>query len=234
MGLIRKCYWKWYRRWRPTPQTTDPKAVFSKVYAQKLWGGDGDFYSGSGSHEERIIRPYVGAVANLIDGLDIKVHLVDIGCGDFCVGKYFVEHVDSYVACDVVPALIERNRAVYSSLKVEFFWLDAVDAPLPAGNVICIRQVLQHLNNTQIGKIVEKLSAYRYCIVTEHLPAATDFVANIDHETGSRVRLYQGSGVVLTRPPFNLRTLEETVLCEVEAPLGGIPAKIRTVAYRLG
>ncbi len=228
---IRRRYWKWYRRWKPSPPTEDPTAVFSKVYSQKLWGGEDGFFSGSGSHTDSIVRPYLQAVGDYLDRLGTDVHLVDIGCGDFNVGQHLVEHTTSYVACDVVPSLIERNRATFTALAVRFELVNAVDDPLPVGNVVCIRQVLQHLNNRQIGKIVDKLAAFPHWIITEHLPAG-DFVANHEHATGSRIRVHNGSGVVLTRPPFNVRPAAETVLCEVDAPLGGMPAMIRTVAYR--
>jgi hypothetical protein len=61
--------------------------IFETIYRRKLWGGRKwfwrRFYSGSGSSSEEIVRPYVAAVLPLISGKRV----VDIGCGDFTVGK---------------------------------------------------------------------------------------------------------------------------------------------------
>ena len=71
-----------------------------------------------------------------------------------------------------------------------------------------IRQVLQHLSNAQISRIVPKLSIYRLLVLTEYLPSSGDFVPNLDRPTGVGTRLgtETDSGIVLTEPPFNLPT----------------------------
>jgi hypothetical protein len=100
---------------------------------------------------------------------------------------------------------------------------------LPPGDVVFIRQVLQHLSNNDIALVISKLTQYRVLVVTEHLPPNNDFVPNVDISNGAHIRL-QGtfsSGVVLTAPPFNLVPKHERVLCEVDG-YGGV---IRTTAY---
>jgi hypothetical protein len=92
-----------------------------------------------------------------------------------------------------------------------------------------LRQVLQHLSNAQIATIVPKLYRYHWLIVSEHLPSSGRFTANRDKPIGPGIRERFGSGVVLTKPPFTLRTLEERTLCLVPETSG----VIRTVAYRL-
>ena len=68
-----------------------------------------------------------------------------------------------------------------------------------------VRQVLQHLTNSEIIKFVEKVkSSYEYLICTEHLPSNNDYIPNIDKPTGADIRLGIGSGIDLTRAPFNL------------------------------
>jgi hypothetical protein len=71
------------------------------------------------------------------------------------------------------------------------------------------------------------LQKYRYIVLTEHLPAAVNFDVNIDIPVGAGIRLSLGSGVILTRGPFNFIPMKETVLCEVEEE-GGL---IRTILY---
>ena len=93
--------------------------------------------------------------------------------------------------------------------------------------MVLIRQVLQHLSNAQVAKILPKLTQYRFAVITEHLPGFGGFKPNIDKETGADHRVSFGSGLVLTDPPFNLTAKSSKILCEVEE-FGGI---IRTIAF---
>ena len=139
---------------------------------------------------------------------------------------------DGYIACDVVAELIERNRETYRDLDVDFRVVDAVEEELPGGEVLFIRQVLQHLSNAQIGQIVQRIiGRYRAVIVTEHLPWHP-FTPNADLSTGPDIRLgpsETASGVVLTEPPFNLSVRQDIRLLE----FFGQGGTIRTNAYLL-
>jgi hypothetical protein len=75
---------------------------------------------------------------------------VDLGCGDFNVGSQLRPYCSEYVACDIVQSLIERNKLKFADRGVEFRALDMASDPLPAGDVVFIRQVLQHMSNAQI------------------------------------------------------------------------------------
>jgi len=76
--------------------------------------------------------------------------------------------------------------------------LNAVADSLPPGDVVILKQVLQHLRNADIAAIVEKLAQYPTWIVCEHLPAGP-FVANVDKPTDAEIRLHRRSGVVLSQ-----------------------------------
>jgi len=106
--------------------------------------------------------------------------------------------------------------------------LNAVADSLPPGDVVILKQVLQHLRNADIAAIVEKLAQYPTWIVCEHLPAGP-FVANVDKPTDADIRLDRRSGVVLTEPPFGVRPRRARLLCEAPSE-GGM---IRTMAYEL-
>ena len=161
-----------------------------------------------------------------LQGLTRPVRLVDLGCGDFNVGRQLVDYVDRYVGCDVVPELIERNRREFRYPGLTFEVINAVEDDLPDGDIVCVRQVLQHLNNRQIGAIVGKLGKYRQWVITEALPG-TSFEANVDKAAGEHIRLVSDSGVVLTEPPFDVKPSDELVLCEVPQ-YGGV---VRTTLY---
>jgi SAM-dependent methyltransferase len=208
-----------------------PAEVFTAVYRNKFWNAQGssEFCSGTGSHDDSLVKPYGAAVRQFLMDFQRKPDVVDLGCGDFNVGAGIRNLCGSYVACDVVSELIEHNRRTFPHLGVEFIHLDIVSDPLPAGDIAFIRQVLQHLSNEQIAAVVTKLQQYAWVVVTEHLPRTARFTPNRDKPIGPGIRLRLQSGVVLTKPPFNLRPVEQRSLCSaVEA--SGI---IQTTAYRL-
>jgi hypothetical protein len=190
-------------------------ALFETVYREKLWGNtsSSEYDSGPGSHDPAVVEPYVEATRRFLESLSIKPNVVDLGCGDFEVGSRLRRYCARYVACDVVPSLIARNAECFPTSGVDFRVLDIVDDPLPDGDVVVIRQVLQHLSNAQIGKVIPKLSKYRWLILTEHLPSDLRFIPNKDKSAGPGIRVRLGSGIVLTAPPFRLPTIDERDLC---------------------
>ena len=191
--------------------------VFAKIYADREWGrgGDAKFYSGAGSHAPEIVAPYVRAVTEYLQGLQSKPVIVDLGCGDFNVGKIFVDYASEYHACDIVPELQEHNRVNYGRAGLHFPCINIIDDALPDGDIVFIRQVLQHLGNDQIGKVIGKCEKYATWIVTEHLPAGEAFQANIDISAGCGIRRLIDSGVVLTAPPFSVSGYQTRILCDV-------------------
>jgi hypothetical protein len=194
--------------------------VFSKIYATGSWGRAGDpsqpFFSGTGSHDPLVVERYVQSVVRFLESFDHRPSVVDLGCGDFSVGARIRPHCGSYVACDVVPELVEFNRVKYAALDVDFRVLDLAADPLPSAEVVFVRQVLQHLSNDRLVSAVPKLAAnFHLAVVTEHLPSAADFPHNLDKPTGPDTRLRVGSGVVLTSPPFALEPLSARRLCEM-------------------
>lgn len=152
--------------------------------------------------------------------------MVDVGTGDFEAGGRLVDLTRLYRACDVVPELIERNRRLYGHSKVEFHVIDATQEPLPSGEVVIVKQVLQHLSNNQISAVLERLEPFRTWLISEHVPLGA-FTPNIDLSTGAGVRADVNSGVVVTEPPFSIEPRSSEVLSEAYV-YGAI---IRTVVY---
>jgi hypothetical protein len=208
-----------------------PAEVFEAVYRERVWGGSGDadFYSGEGSHDPEIVGPYVAAVSEFLRSLPAKPRAVDLGCGDFNVGSRLRPLCSEYVACDIVPSLIERNRRVFADRDVEFRALDMAAEPLPAGDVVFLRQVLQHMSNEQIARVLPKLAQYRWAVITEHVPGHPGFTPNLEKPPGPGIRVAHGSGIVLAAPPFSFRARSERELCRIEKV-----GTIRTVVYELG
>jgi hypothetical protein len=202
--------------------------VFSEIYQNKEWGSnEGSYYSGTGSHDPVIVTPYIKAVQAFLVSFPDKPVLVDLGSGDFNVGRQFVDFSLHYYACDIVADLQEHNRKNFDFPNVEFLCLNAVDDSLPDGDIVFVRQVFQHLSNAQIQLVLEKCQKYQRWVITEHLPDAPDFQSNKDLTAGCGIRLLFNSGVVLTAPPFNVTGYKITHICEVPE-YGGV---IRTLLF---
>lgn len=208
--------------------------TFQRIYASKAWGGADDFNSGSGSHDSAVVAPYVALLTQRIQSAcgEKKPVIVDIGCGDFAVGQQLTSLASQYIACDIVPELIERNRARFAGLEnVVFRTLDAVTDALPQGDIILIRQVLQHLSNADIALVAAKIAAFDTAYVTEHFPHPENWrEENIDMPHGADIRLLRGSAVCLDKPPFNLSGSYVEVLSVPDTShLGGF---IKTFCYQ--
>ncbi|WP_445167260.1 methyltransferase [Mycolicibacterium sp. Dal123E01] len=205
--------------------------IFEAVYEKRMWGVgpvDARYSSGSGSHDSDVVGPYVAAVSSLIESLESPPDAVDLGCGDFAIGSRLRPLFNRYTACDVVPGVLEQNRVQYRALDVDFRLVDIAKDELPAGDIVFVRQVLQHLSNEKISRALGAIKdTYAQLVLTEHLPLDPNFVPNIDIATGPDVRLTVHSGVDISKPPFSISATSSEVLCEVEE----MGCRIRTTLY---
>ena len=190
------------------------KDVMNQIYDMNLWGGDEfDFYSGAGSHDPKIINPYLNVLIGFFESHNTPLLVCDLGCGDFNIGKHLTKYSKKYMAIDIVENLIDRNKKLYKDHNLEFQCLDIIEDELPPADCIILRQVLQHLSNKDIEKVIEKIAVYKYIILTEHLPLG-NFVPNKDIISGQGIRLKQNSGVNILEWPFNLKIKDQKQLGE--------------------
>ena len=193
------------------------REVFSRIYQKRIWTGENELSSGAGSRFSDLVDPYIDCIHRWAEANDGK-HLtaLDLGCGDFHVGKRVFPNFGHYIAADIVPILIENHRRNHVAPNLEFRCVDGIDEELPQADVIFIRQVLQHLSNDQILKILSKIGRFKHAIISEHLPCPSQLKAkNLDKIHGGGIRLGQGSGIYLEEPPFNLKSRESTILLEI-------------------
>lgn len=194
------------------------KAAMEQVYNQKLWGGEEvDFFSGEGSHNPEIVEPYITAVSAFLASFKSPLSVCDLGCGDFNMGSQLVKFTSNYQAVDIVPSLIERNKQKFQSEQLAFHCLDISVDDLPKVDCALVRQVLQHLSNAEVERVVRKLADFKYVILTEHLPM-NDFEPNKDIISGQGIRLKKQSGIDLLAPPFSLKTVGVKTLNSIELP----------------
>jgi hypothetical protein len=210
--------------------------VFTDIYRDKKWGGkNANFFSGDGS-TEAVIQPYVQLIIDFLKAnAAAKPKVIDLGCGDFEVGRQLISYCSEYMGIDIVPALIERHQCSGYGDHVTFRCMNIIDDPLPSGDICFLRQVLQHLSNAEITKILPKLEQYKAVFITEHYPSDNpQIVPNKDIVHGSGIRLYANSGVYLNQPPFNIPPQALELVLEVPgrgASKGYDPGVIRT--YKL-
>lgn len=191
------------------------KDAMQQVYDLNLWGNTtSDFYSGEGSHAPEVVIPYVDAVRSFLASVEIPLVICDLGCGDFNVGKELIKYAKKYIAVDIVNDLITRNKEKFKAENLEFQCLDLAVDNLPAGDCALVRQVLQHLSNAEVERIVRKLEKYQYVILTEHIPNES-FIPNKDIISGQGIRLKKQSGVDVLASPFDFKVKEAKQLLSI-------------------
>ena len=199
---------------KKTKKPWPAKDVMNQIYEMNLWGGNQfDFYSGIGSHDAKIIDPYLKVIIAFLESYNRSLIVCDLGCGDFNIGKHLTKYSKKYIAIDIVENLIKRNKNLYKDHNLEFYCLDIINDKLPSGDCIILRQVLQHLSNKDIEKVIKKITIYKYIILTEHIPLG-NFVSNKDIISGQGIRLKQNSGVNILEAPFNLKIKDQKQLEE--------------------
>ena len=177
--------------------------AFDEVYRKAYWR-QGDSLSGVGS-EGSWAADYCAIVADRVGSLGLMT-AVDAGCGDFSIGVRLAQQFERYTALDISAFVIERNRGAHGHLQnVTFAVQDLIEAPIPMADLVMVRQVFQHLTNTQILAILNNIarSGARFALIAEEVPAGP-FEPNRDLTSHSvTTRLNVESGIDITAAPFN-------------------------------
>jgi len=191
------------------------ESLFNIVYKRNFWniGKNEQFYSGIGSRDERIIKPYIKKIENIIKNKKYKI--LDLGTGDFNVSKKLCKHAKYFYGIDIVKPLIVRNKEKFKGKNLKFLHLDICKDKLPDADVYILRQVLQHLSNNEIKLILKKIyKKNKIFIITEHLPGKK-FIPNVDIKRCIVTRTVINSGVIIDMHPFNFKYKKKKKLLEV-------------------
>jgi SAM-dependent methyltransferase len=190
------------------------EAIFNDIYETAAWSQatDGSKYSSGPGSEPAVTKGYEDFVVSHINAHPGVTRIVDIGCGDFQVANRILSKLDrkvAYIGCDVASKVIAYNQATHGRDGVEFRHVDASQGPLPAGDLVLVREVFQHLSNAAIhASLANMRSAYPVAIITEAVwknPKDT----NVDLVSGFHTRDMLESGIYLELAPFNLKVLGE-------------------------
>lgn len=185
-------------RWRKVFKQKTTKDRFTIIYQEELWKGS-ESVSGYGSgltYTENLRKMIVEIVNSFKIG-----SILDLACGDFNWMRYVVDKIPAYyLGVDIVDSMIEKNRLNYETDKVKFTTLDVVNDEIPSADLVICRDVLFHLPNEDILRIINKVvkSSSKYLLITNHIAEETESFENIDISTGDFRR------IDLFRPPFNL------------------------------
>ena len=196
-----------YHRLR-NPSSNNPEKLFTDIYKKNKWGKDpsgGKYCSGGGTIDSNV-KNYKKFLIDFIKEKKIN-SIFEIGTGDFRIMESVLKQVSvNYIGSDIVKELIDYLSLNYSNEKINFLHLNAIThQKLPTADLCIIRQVLQHLSNSQIIKILEKTNQYKYVLITEHVPLNPK-CKNGDKGLSKDIRLRNKdiSGIYLDAEPFSL------------------------------
>jgi SAM-dependent methyltransferase len=139
-------------------------SVFESVYTTGKWANG----SGSGSAPENTAS-YRAFLQDFIADNDIRT-VVDLGCGDWQSSKLLDCSQVHYIGYDVVADLVARNRVLYSAPHIQFECMSD-EAEVPSADLLIIKDVLQHLPNSEINCIASLSRRYTYVLVTNTVSA---------------------------------------------------------------
>jgi len=185
-------------RWRKVFKQRTTKDKFTTIYQVKLWKGSESLSGyGSGFVYTENLRETIVQIVN-----DFQVmSILDLACGDFNWMRHVVDKItSSYLGADIVETIIEKNKEKYENDRVKFTTLDIVEDEIPSADLVICRDVLFHLPNESILKIINKIveSSSKYLLITNHVATETDSFENTDISTGDFRR------IDLFKPPFSL------------------------------
>ena len=175
-------------------------AVFSAIYERGEWANGAEannkWTSGSGSNPKNA-RVYIAYLQNYLADHEIK-SVVDLGCGDWQIGRCINWDGVKYLGIDVVDGVIEENTKKFSAPNITFLKADGTEYELPKADLLICKDVLQHLPFKDIQNIVKQFNKFKHCIVINDVDPIRLTCENIDIPRGHYRCLD------IKKSPFNL------------------------------
>ena len=143
----------------------DHAAIFGDIYRRRAWG-DGETVSGLGSTRARG-ADFSADLIELLRALNTRT-LLDAPCGDFNWVAEVADSAPRYVGVDVVPELIDANRARHGTDGRSFLHGDIARDALPTADVILCRDCLPHFSDRDVWATIRNFrrSGARYLLTT--------------------------------------------------------------------
>lgn len=179
--LIPDALIKWYRNQNSSKfkgmSTSD---VFTEIYQSNQWRSS-ESISGTGS-ENKQTETLIKSLDKLFADLQIS-SVLDLPCGDFNWMQRVNLSQVNYTGADIVQELIESNRNKFAGIEnVNFRVLNLISDPLPATDLIMVRDCMVHLSFEDIHRAIKniKSSGSKFLLATTF----TDHKLNRDIVTG--------------------------------------------------
>jgi 2-polyprenyl-3-methyl-5-hydroxy-6-metoxy-1,4-benzoquinol methylase len=167
------------------------KEVFNFIYKNQLWQND----SGTGS-DPKNAKEWIDVVNSIINEKNIK-SILDIGCGDWRIGKELNLDNINYLGLDASSDIINKIKHNKKS-NIKFINYDAELYKFHNVDLILIKDVLQHLSSDSVKNILSKVFEYaKYALI------CNDF--NKDNENLNNCKISSGglTCLDLNKTPFN-------------------------------
>ena len=135
----------------------DTRERFARIYESRAWRGS-ESLSGAGSS----LAATAGIRRRLPDIIERHGvrHLLDAPCGDFHWMKEVVAELPElqYTGGDIVAKLVADNRRRFATERIRFVALDITADPLPAADLMMVRDCLFHLSYADIARFLANLA----------------------------------------------------------------------------
>ena len=165
--------------------------IFDTIYRLDLWHGG----SGPGSCEE-MTRGYRNFL-NYFMRANHVASVVDLGCGDWQIGRHMNWTGIDYTGVDVSDVVLQSTRK-FARDGVRFLHADAVTEALPPADLLIAKDVFQHWPNADILTFLAQLPNYRAALITNTWSPDGGGRCNHDIPVGDWRALN------LAEPPFHL------------------------------
>jgi SAM-dependent methyltransferase len=107
--------------------------------------------------------------------------IVDICCGDWQFSQFINWGDRTYLGIDVVAPVIEANRQKFARPNVTFSHANPLDDGFEiSGDLLLMKDVLQHLSNANVQKLLGLTSRFKFSLLTNAYAAVNDDCENGD------------------------------------------------------
>jgi SAM-dependent methyltransferase len=145
--------------------------------------------------------------------------IVDVGCGDWQFSRFLNLGSVNYLGLDVVPSIIAKNQSDFAAENINFQVMPQDLSTIPQGDLLIMKDVLQHLPNAAIFEFKEKLfPKFKFVLLTNSF-SKLNTQLNVDIKPG------EFRCLDLSAAPYSFRG---SYVLEFSSPLW---ERIRTFIY---
>lgn len=163
--------------------------IFTNIYENSVWGNNNNKeYKGSSGlgSEIEYNKDYIPLLKKIINDYNVK-SVVDLGCGDFRIGKLVYDDIDVvYTGYDAYKGVVEYNTTQHLTPKYTFKHLDFYrnKEEIIEGDMCILKDVLQHWPLYEIYSFLDYLvdnKKFKYILTVNCCHDAKD---NVDIRVG--------------------------------------------------